>query len=53
MLAHFLGSLLTDGSEVVSLKAPAALYPQEGPWYLFLLEAKSTPGIGSWTLFFF
>jgi hypothetical protein len=24
--------------------APAALYPKENTWYLFLLEAESTPG---------
>jgi hypothetical protein len=24
--------------------APAALYPQEGFWYSFLLDAESTPG---------
>jgi hypothetical protein len=24
--------------------APAALYPQEDSWYLFLVEAESTPG---------
>jgi hypothetical protein len=37
-------SHLTDGGEVVSLmRRPAALYPQEDPWYSFLLEAESTP----------
>jgi hypothetical protein len=24
--------------------APAAFYPQEDPWYSFLLEGESTPG---------
>jgi hypothetical protein len=28
----------------LSAKAPAALYPQEDSWYLFLLEAEPTPG---------
>jgi hypothetical protein len=36
---------LTDGREVVShTRRPAALYPQEGSWYSFLLETESTPG---------
>jgi hypothetical protein len=40
---HFLDSRLTNGDEVVSLtRLPAALYPQEGSWYSFLLEAEST-----------
>jgi hypothetical protein len=44
-LPHFLDNRLTDGGEDVSLTyGPAALHPQEDSWYLFLLEAESTPG---------
>jgi hypothetical protein len=43
-LPHFLDSRLTDGGEGVSLYALAAVCPQEDTWYLFLLEAESTPG---------
>jgi hypothetical protein len=28
----------------LSAYAPAAFYPQENSWYLFMLEAESTPG---------
>jgi hypothetical protein len=39
----FLDNRLTDGGEIVSIRhRPAALYPQEDPWYLFMLEAEST-----------
>jgi hypothetical protein len=37
-LPHFLDNQLSNGSEVVSLEALAALYPQEDSWYSFLLE---------------
>jgi hypothetical protein len=44
-LPHFLENRLTDVGEVFSLsRRPAALYPQEGSRYSFLLEAESTPG---------
>jgi hypothetical protein len=43
-LPHFLENRLTDGGEVVSLNAPAALARQEDSWYSFLLEADSTLG---------
>jgi hypothetical protein len=39
-----LDNRLTDGGEVFSPHAPAALYPQEDSWYSFLLEAESTLG---------
>jgi hypothetical protein len=39
-LPHYLDNRLTDGGEVVSLYAPAALYPQEDSGYSFLLEAE-------------
>jgi hypothetical protein len=42
--SHFLNNRLTDGSEIVKPYAPAALYPQEDFWYLFLLGAESTKG---------
>jgi hypothetical protein len=42
---HFLDSWLTDGDGFVSLaRLLAALNPQKGSWYSFLLEAESTPG---------
>jgi hypothetical protein len=41
---HFLDNRLTDGGEVISFYAPAALYPQEDSCYSFLLEAESIPG---------
>jgi hypothetical protein len=44
-LPHFLDNRLTDGGESVSLTyQPAALYPQEDPWYPFLLETESVLG---------
>jgi hypothetical protein len=44
-LLHFLIDRLTDGGEVVSfMLRPTTLYHQEDSWYLFLLEAESSPG---------
>jgi hypothetical protein len=41
----FLDNGFTDGGEVVSLThSPAALYPQKGSGFSFLLEAELTPG---------
>jgi hypothetical protein len=40
---HFLHNRLTDGGEVSLTRQPAALYPHEDSWYLFLLEAQLTP----------
>jgi hypothetical protein len=41
---HFLDSRLTDGSEIFSPPLRQPFTPQEDFWYLFLLEAESTPG---------
>jgi hypothetical protein len=43
-LPHYLNSRLTDGSKVDSLTRRLPFTPQEDSWYLFLLEAESTPG---------
>jgi hypothetical protein len=43
-LPHLLENRLTDGGEVVSLTRRPPFTPQENSWYLFLLEAESTPG---------
>jgi hypothetical protein len=43
-LPHFLDNRLIDGGEVISLNAPAVLYPQEDSWYSLLLQTESTPG---------
>jgi hypothetical protein len=43
-LPHFLDNRLTDGGEVVSLTHRPPFTPGEDSWYLFLLEAESTPG---------
>jgi hypothetical protein len=37
---YFLGSWLTDGSEVVSLMHRLRFTPQEDSWYSFPLEAE-------------
>jgi hypothetical protein len=40
-----LDNQLIDGGEVVSLTGRLAVfYPQEDPWYSFLIEVESTPG---------
>jgi hypothetical protein len=41
----FIGNRLTDGGDVSLKRRKAALYPEEDPWYSFLLEAESTPGL--------
>jgi hypothetical protein len=43
-LPHSLDSRLTDGGKVVSLTRLPPFIPQEDSWFLFLLEAESTPG---------
>jgi hypothetical protein len=44
-LPHFLDNLLTDGDEVVSLtRRKRFTSAHKVSWYLFLLEAESTPG---------
>jgi hypothetical protein len=44
-LPYLLDNRLTDGDKVVSFTRRAAvLYPQENPWYSFMLEAESTLG---------
>jgi hypothetical protein len=42
-LPHFVDKRFTDGGEVVSLTHRPPFTPQEDSWYLFLLEAESTP----------
>jgi hypothetical protein len=43
-LPYFLENRLTDGGEVVSLTRLPPFTPQKDSWYLFVLEAESTPG---------
>jgi hypothetical protein len=43
-LALFLENRLTDGDNVASLTRRPPFTPQEDSWYLFLLQAESTPG---------
>jgi hypothetical protein len=43
-LPHFRDSQFTDSGEVVSLTRRPPFTQQEDSWYLFLLEAESTPG---------
>jgi hypothetical protein len=43
MVPHILDSRLAECGEVSLTRLPAALYPQEDSWYLFLL-GESTPG---------
>jgi hypothetical protein len=44
-LPHFLENRLRDGCVVFSFtRRLGDLYPQQDPWYSFLLEAESTPG---------
>jgi hypothetical protein len=42
-LPHLLDNRLTDGCEADILTSRPHLYPQEGSWYSFLLEAELTP----------
>jgi hypothetical protein len=39
----FLDNQLTDGGKVVSLTRRPPFTPQEDSWYVFQLEAESTP----------
>jgi hypothetical protein len=44
-LPHVLNNRLTDGGEVVSLTRRQLFTTQEDFWYLFILQAQSTPGL--------
>jgi hypothetical protein len=41
--SHILDNPLTDDGDIEPY-GPVAFYPQENPWYSFLLEAEFTPG---------